>query len=114
MSRLDPGIGALWLLIIILGLGTFGLRLSFIQLQDWIDGLPSLVEEALVFIPPAILAALIFPELFVLEASVIRTVINARAFAGALALLVAWRTGSMIATIGVGMGALWTIQFLIG
>lgn len=114
MAAVDSGVGLVWPLVFVLGLGTFALRLSFIQLQAWIDGLPSGLEAALAFVPPAVLAALIAPELVVLDGSLVETVGNPRAVAGAVALVVAWRTGSMIATIAVGMGVLWGIPFLLG
>ena len=34
--------------------------------------------------------------------------------AGIVAGVVAWRTDNMMATIGVGMGVLWTAQFVLG
>lgn len=114
MVEQEPSSWMTWTLIVILGLGTYAFRLSFIQLQEWITDLPPQLEEALTFIPPAILAALIFPELIQLQAGVVGMVINARTLAGLLAFAVAWRTGSMTATIGIGMVALWTIQFFVG
>lgn len=41
-------------------------------------------------------------------------VIDVRVLAGGLAAVVAWRTGSMLATIGVGMAVLWGVQLLFG
>lgn len=72
------------------------------------------MEAAVALIPPAILAALIFPELFIIEEGVVGMVVNARVLAGGLAFFVAWRTESMIATIGAGMIILWTAQFVLG
>lgn len=114
MAQPDFELGFIWLLIAVLGIGTFGLRLSFIQLHAWIDEFPPAIERALVFVPAAILAALIFPELFSLEGTVVGMFSNARVLAGGLAAITAWRTGSMIATIVVGMGVLWTVQLAIG
>lgn len=110
----DPATWIIWTLIVVLGLGTYGFRLSFIQLQAWINDLPPQLEDALTFIPPAILAALIFPELFVVREGVVGMFVNARVVAGILAFAVAWRTKSMMATIGVGMVTLWVVQFVIG
>lgn len=114
MVQQEPSSWLAWTLIIVLGLGTYAFRLSFIQLQEWIEELPPQLEEAMTFIPPAILAALIFPELIQLQAGVPGMFINARTLAGLLAFTVAWRTSSMMATIGVGMVTLWTIQFFVG
>ncbi|MFB6189532.1 MAG: AzlD domain-containing protein [Halapricum sp.] len=104
--------GALWALIVVLGIGTFGLRLSFIQLYAYLDGFPPALEQALGFIPAAVLAALVFPPLFPLEGGVIGTIVNVHSVAGAAAALVAWRTENMMATIAVGMGVLWGLSFL--
>lgn len=109
-----PAPWVIWTLIVVLGLGTFGFRLSFIQLQALIDGLPPRLEVAVTFVPPAILAALVFPELFVVREGVVGMFIDARVVAGGLAFAVAWRTKSMMATIGVGMVTLWVVQFVIG
>lgn len=114
MTEWNLGSGVVWLVVGVLGLGTFGLRLSFIQLHAWLDEFPPQVERALGFIPPAILAVLVFPEVFVLNRSVASVLIDARVLAGGVAAVTAWRTGSMLATIGVGMGALWGIQLVFG
>lgn len=114
MTELDSSSGFVWLLVVVLGVGTFGLRLSFIQLQTWIDEFPPRIGQSLAFVPAAILAALVFPELFPLGGSVAGIVLNARALAGGVAAVVAWRTRSMMATIVVGMVVLWMAQWLIG
>lgn len=114
MTEWNFGSGVVWLVVGVLGLGTFGLRLSFIQLHAWLDEFPPHVERALGFIPPAILAALVFPEVFVHDGSIASVLIDARVLAAGVAGVTAWRTGSMLATIGVGMGTLWGIQLLLG
>lgn len=114
MVQSEPASWLIWLVIAALGLGTYAFRLSFIQLTTWIDSLPPQIEETVTFIPPAVLAALILPELFLLEEAVAGLVLTPRAFAGILGFVVAWYTRSMIATIGVGMIALWAVQGLVG
>lgn len=114
---MDPASAAptvVWLVIAILGAGVYMLRLSFIHLHGVVEGFPPGLERALTFIPAAILAALVTPALFPVDGSFPELVLNARALAGALGLATAWRTGSMLATIGVGMGALWLFTFLLG
>lgn len=103
----------MWFLVAVLGAGVYAMRLSFIHLHGVVEGFPPQVEHALTFIPAAVLAALVTPALFPLDGSLAETVFNARALAGAFALATAWRTGSMIATIGVGMSVLWTVTFLL-
>lgn len=106
--------GLIWLLVAALGIGTFALRLSFIQAHAWIDEFPPTVERSLAFIPAAVLAALVFPELLPYEALVSRSVLSPELLAGGVAAVVAWRTESMIATIAVGMGVLWAVTFALG
>lgn len=113
MTQLGPTSDFIWLLIVVLGAGTFALRISFIQLYTWMDEFPPEIEQALSFIPAAILAALIFPELFALDGSFVGVFLNPHAVAGGTAAVVAWRTASMMATIVVGMGVLWVIQFFV-
>ena len=105
---------SLWILIGTIGVGTFALRLSFIQMYAWLDEVPPQIEQALQFIPVAVLSALILPALVSFDGSFVGALVNARLFAGIVAWLVAWRTKNMMATIGVGMGVLWAAQLLLG
>ena len=105
--------GLVWTLVVLLGLGTFALRLSFIQLRGRVDEFPPAIERSLAYVPAAVLAALIFPALFVLDGTV-GGVVNARVLAAGVAAVVAWRTESMLATIVVGMAVLWVTTFVIG
>lgn len=109
-GELDPGFA--WALVGVLGVGTFLLRLSFIQLYAWLDEFPPWFGRALAFVPPAILAALVFPALFSLDGSLVGGLVNARSVAAGVATYVAWRTGSMMATIAAGMAVLWTLLFV--
>lgn len=109
---LEPGV--VWLLAVVLGIGTFGLRLSFIHFQGWLAAVPPRVERGLEFVPAAILAALVCSELFSLEGAVLGMLADARVPAAGVAVVVAWWTENMMATIAVGMAALWTIQFVAG
>ena len=99
-----------WLIVVLLGVGTFTLRLSFIALRDRMDAFPPRVERALSFVPAAVLAALVSPDVVSLGGPVV----TPRLLAGVTAAVVAWRTGSTLATIGVGMGVLWLVRVLLG
>lgn len=114
MVPTTPGTGHVWLLAAVLGTGVYALRLSFIQLRGVVEEFPPGLERAIAFIPAAVLAALVTPAVFPLDGSTAGIVFNARSLAGGLALITAWRTGSMIATIGVGMAVLWVSTLLLG
>lgn len=105
--------GLVWTVIALVGVGLFTLRLSFLQLRGLVDEFPSALERSLAYLPVAVLAALIFPAVFTLDGTT-GGVFNARSVAASLAVLVAWRTRSMVATIAVGMGVLWTVTYLFG
>jgi branched-subunit amino acid transport protein len=102
----------LWLTIILAGLITYAIRLSFILIFSRFE-IPIFLRRALNFVPPAVLTAIIFPELLVRDGQVNVSVENARLIAGILAVVVAWRTKNALLTIVVGMAALWIIQWLM-
>jgi branched-subunit amino acid transport protein len=99
----------LWLIIIGMGVVTYAIRLSLIVLLGRVE-VPPLVQQALRFVPPAVLSAIVFPELLQPGGTLDISLGNARLFAGVLAALVAWRTRNVLLTIGVGMAALWILQ----
>lgn len=103
----------LWLIIIGMGLVTFGIRLVPIVLLGRIE-IPLIVQRALRFVPPAVLTAIVVPELLYRDGQLAVAVTNARLLAGLIAIGVAWRTKNALITIGVGMVALWVLQGLIG
>lgn len=102
-----------WLVIVAGALGTFGLRVSFIAIFGRIDSVPPRVDLLLRYVPAAVLAALVVPPLLAPAGDLSLSLGNDRLLAGSLAAVVAWRTENMLATIGVGMGALWTLTWLL-
>jgi len=103
-----------WLLFVILGMGfiTYAIRVSLILLIGRIN-FPELVRQALSFVPAAVLSAIIIPELVLPAGDQNVSLANARLLAGVLAAVVAWRTRSVLATIGAGMVALWILQAIL-
>ena len=101
----------IWLIMILSGLITYGIRLSFIQLFGKIE-VPFWLGRALHFVPPAVLSAIIFPELLMPAGSLNISLSNLRLLAGLLAGFVAWRTKNVVLTIAVGMAALLIFQVL--
>lgn len=98
---------ALWLSMVIGGVLTFVIRLSFLGiLGRWQP--PEWARRALRFVPPAVLSAIVFPEVLVRDGQF--QPLNPRLAAAILAGLVAWRTKSALLAIVVGMAALLLIQ----
>lgn len=104
---------AIWTAIVAIGIATFAIRLSFIFLFGRIDDVPPKLELALRYVPPAVLAALVVPSLVTIQPTVSATLLDERLIAGVVAGAVAWRTENVFATIGVGMGVLWILRFLV-
>lgn len=104
---------SLWFVILFAGLLTFGTRLSFILLLDRIK-VPNWFRRGLRFVPAAVLSALILPELVSRNAALDLSLRNPQLYAGALAVLVAWRTKNVLLTIIVGMAALMICQVVLG
>jgi len=100
-----------WLVIAVLGIGTFLIRVSFIQLFEFLEDIPEWVEDALRFIPVAVLTAIVLPHMVTLSADLTVTIDEQKLVAGIAAAVVAWRTENMLATLTVGMGILWGLTF---
>lgn len=101
-----------WLIIVAAGLLTFGTRLSFIALLGrWQP--PALFQHALRYVPPAVLSAIILPEMLFQDGQLISTPLNPRLIAGLLAMLIAWKSRNTVLTIVAGMLALYLFQILL-
>jgi branched-subunit amino acid transport protein len=103
--------GLLWLTIIVIGLLTFAIRLSFIVFMGRIQ-LSLRLQKALRFVPAAVLSALIAPALFFPKASLDLSLTNNHLLAGLVAILVAWFTKNVLLTIVAGMACLLILQTL--
>ncbi len=102
----------IWVVMILGGLLTFGMRFSFIYLLGRVH-VPPLVRRALHFVPPAVLSALIVPALLMPSGTLDLTLGNERWLAGLVAVLVAWRTKSVLLTILAGIAALVVLKLLV-
>lgn len=100
-----------WLIILLMGLVTYLIRLSLIGGLGKVN-LPPVARRALRFVPPAVLTAIIVPEVLLPAGEIDFSLANARLPAALLAALVAWRTKNVVLTVAVGMAALWIIQSL--
>ena len=100
---------ALWLAIAGAGAVTFALRLSFIALLGRMET-PLFLGRALRFVPAAVLTAVVIPLLLYKNGALEASLGNERLVAGVVAALIAWRTRSVLFTLGGGMATLWTLQ----
>ena len=104
--------GYLWA-IIIGGMSlTYLIRLSFTVLFP-AERLPRIFQKGLRFVPPAILSAIVLPELLSPEGYLDISLQNTQLIAGIVAAAVAWRTKNTWLTILVGMVALWLLTLLL-
>lgn len=103
----------LWLIVVGMGLVTYAVRLSFLVFIDH-SALPSAVRQALLYVLPAVMAAVIAPAALYAggEGAFEPWVTNPRVPAALLAVAVAWLTRSAWATISSGMVALWLLQWV--
>lgn len=93
------------------GLITFGMRFSLIYLFGRLQ-VPETMRKALHYVPPAVLSALIFPELFLHDETLNLSLDNTRLLAGLVAIMVAWFSKNTLITIIAGMVALFLLQLL--
>jgi len=93
------------------GLITFGLRFSLIYLFGRFE-VPETMRRALHYVPPAVLSAIIVPELLIRDGSVSLSLENIRLLAGIIAIITAWVSRNTLLTILTGMAALLIIGWL--
>ena len=101
----------LWMLMVAIGIATFAIRLSFIYLFGKVE-IPETVTKALRYVPPAVLSAIVLPELLMPGGQFDLSFGNGRLIAGLLAAAVAWRTKNVVLTIVTGMLALYILMAL--
>jgi branched-subunit amino acid transport protein len=101
----------IWVVMLIGGGVTFGMRLSFIYLFGRLD-IQQTIKSALRFVPPSVLSAIILPQLFMPSGYLDFSLANHRWLAGVVAIIVAWITKNTLLTILAGMGALLLLQIV--
>ncbi len=101
----------IWTIMIVTGLLTFAMR--FVMLSAVAPRkLPAAFEEALGFVPIAVLTAIIVPAVLVGKDESIMLLDNARLPATIIAIIVALVSRSVVMTISAGLGTLWLLTFL--
>ena len=101
-----------WLVMLLGGLITFAIRFSFIYLFGKFH-IPETVRRALHYVPPAVLSAIVFPELFLNNGALDVSPHNVRLLSGLVAIVVAWYSKNTLLTIVIGMLALFLFQWLL-
>ena len=102
------------LLILGMTLVTFAVRYPVMVLVGKIP-LPQPVFHALRYVPPAVLAAIIVPEVLIDSNNRIDlSPQNSYLVAAIVAALVAWRTKNLLLTIVIGMATMWLWRALVG
>jgi branched-subunit amino acid transport protein len=102
----------IWLAMLFGGLITFGMRFSLIYLFGRFQ-VPETMRKALHYVPPAVLSAIVFPELFLHDGMWSVSPDNTRLLAGLIAIVVAWFSKNTLITIIAGMIALLVLQLLL-
>jgi len=105
----------LWLAMGLMGAGTYAIRLSMLVFFDH-RRLPDAIREALQFVMPAVLFAIILPAVLYVggvgeESEFDLSIGNEKLVAAVMAAGVAWVWRNAWATVGVGMAALWLLQW---
>lgn len=103
----------LWLVIVAIGVATFALRLSFIALVGRFEAIPAWLDRSLRYVPAAVLSALVWPSILRIDAAFVVGATPPRLIAAGVAVVVAWYTEDVLATIVTGMGTLWLL-FVLG
>ncbi|HLO31848.1 MAG TPA: AzlD domain-containing protein [Anaerolineales bacterium] len=99
----------IWIVMLLGGLITFGMRFSLIYLFGRLR-VPETMRRALHYVPPAVLSAIIFPELFLRDGALNVSLGNTRLLAGLAAIAVAWFSKNTLITILAGIVALFLVE----
>jgi branched-subunit amino acid transport protein len=103
---------SIWLVMLAGGLITFGMRFSLIYAFGRLH-VPETMRKALHYVPPAVLSAIVFPELFLRSGGFDVSLDNHRLLAGLFAVIVAWVSRNTLLTILAGMVALFVTQLVL-
>jgi branched-subunit amino acid transport protein len=103
---------SMWLTLLAAGSATYLIRLSFIALAHR-GTPPAWITRSLRLVPAAVLSALILPAVLAPQGVMQLWPPSPRTLAGMAAVLVAWKTRSILLTLIVGMSILWLAGLLL-
>jgi branched-subunit amino acid transport protein len=99
-----------WAMIAATALVTLALRFSFLGTLKP-HAIPERVRIVLTYVPPAVFAAIVLPQVLLREGALHAGLDNPRLVAALVAIVVARLTRSMLWTIVAGMLGLWVAQW---
>jgi branched-subunit amino acid transport protein len=103
----------MWGAVIVIGVGTYLTRLSFIGAFGERD-MPAWLERPLRYVAPAVLGAIVLPAVLMPEGVMdLAPASNPRFLAGVAAGAVAFKWRNVSLVIAVGMGSLWLLDWLL-
>jgi len=102
-----------WIAIAGVALSTFLLRASFLLFVDP-HRFPHWFRQALKFVPPSVLAAIVAPGLAMPGGSFDLSPSNPRLVAGLVAMVATFHVRNTVAAIATGMATLWALQWALG
>ena len=101
----------IWFIIIISGLITFGMRFVFLT-----PAMPKHLSKdaitAMRLVPIAVLWTIVVAEIMLAGGQITDPLSNTKLLAALGAAVIAWRTKSVILTIGCGMPFLWAANYV--
>ena len=102
----------MWVAVIVIGLGTYLTRLSFIGAFGE-RSMPAWMEVPLRYVAPAVLGAIVLPAVVQPEGTIeFLPSVNPRFLAAVIAAAVAYKWRNVSLVIAVGMGSLWILDWL--
>jgi len=96
-----------WWPIVLIGMASLVLRASFLMLAPNLT-VPPRAIRALGVAAPILLATITAPEITTGQPALL----GARLVGSTVAVVVAWRTRSILPTVGLGLAAYWLVQIL--
>ena len=102
----------IWLVMIVCGLLTLSMR--FVMFSDLAPKqLPGWLEEALGFVPVAVLTAIIVPAVIISSDGGMMIAGNSKLPAALIAVTAALVTRSVLVTIASGLGSMWVLEYFL-
>ena len=102
----------MWISVVIIGIGTFLTRLSFIAFFGERQ-MPVWMELPLRYVAPGVLGAIVLPAIVRPNGPIeFLPAANPRFLAGLVAVFVAYKWRNVLLVVAAGMGSLWLIDWM--